>query len=82
MTAKPTSQPPRATTLRSRGIAIVLGAIAIYTVVVVVIAVASGKRHADVFWPTVILLILFAAWAAKRAWRVLSARRDPPALKR
>jgi hypothetical protein len=47
---------------------------ALYTVVVVVIAVTSGKAHARSFWPAVILMLLVAGWVAWRARLLLRSR--------
>ena len=52
------------------GVAFVLGLFAVYTVVVVVIAVSSGKPHAGVFWPTVVLMLVLAGWFARCAMRL------------
>ena len=51
---------------------LVLVLFALYTVVVVVIAVTSGRAHARSFWPAVILLLSVAgcvAWGARRLLR-------------
>jgi hypothetical protein len=51
-------------------------------VVVVVIAVASGKDHGGIFWTTIVLMTLFAGWAARRARTVWRRARSPAAASR
>jgi hypothetical protein len=50
--------------------AVLLAIIAAYTVVVVLIAVTSGRSHAAVFWPTVVLMTILSVWVAHRALRL------------
>ena len=55
---------------------LVLVLFALYTVVVVVIAVTSGRAHARSFWPAVILMLLVAGWVVWRARLLLRSRGD------
>lgn len=57
-------------------VALVLGLFAAYNVVVVVLAVSSGRPHASVFWPTVVLMLILAAWIARRARHLLQRSKD------
>jgi hypothetical protein len=55
-------------------LAFVLAAFAIYSVIVVGIAIASNPPHGHrvVFWPSVAVILFLAGWAvhgAKRLWR-------------
>ena len=50
--------------------AYVIGLFAFYTVVVVVIAVVSGKPHAGEFWPAVALMLVLAGWLVRCAVRL------------
>jgi hypothetical protein len=51
-------------------VALLLGVAAAWTVMAVVISATSGKRHADIYWPTIVLLLLFAVWAGRHAIRL------------
>lgn len=53
-------------------VASLLTAFAVYTSVVIVVAIMSGRTHGRYFWPTAVVLSFLAAWAGRRAlvlWR-------------
>jgi hypothetical protein len=49
-------------------IILLLAAFAIYTCVAIVIAIASGRTHGRFFWPTVVVLGVLAAGAARLSY--------------
>jgi hypothetical protein len=59
----------------SMAMALVLGLFAAYTVVAVALAISSDKPHGRVFWPTVVIMLVLAAWLARRAYRLAQRAR-------
>jgi hypothetical protein len=63
-------------------VTILLSAVAVWTTFAVVralVRVASGTKYGPAFWPSIMLLALFDAWAtwrAVRGWKSIAARRS------
>lgn len=56
--------------------ALLLILLAAYSIFAVVFGLAAGGHHAWIFWPTIVLFILFSAWAARQARRLMRRGRD------